>query len=191
VTTRRRVAVLVLALLLLAGLGSAALGWFAAGKRLTNPRNVIGRLATWESAVGITLDNPVGGVGLANYQWAFDQRYFYSDTEAEALLDTTAADSPHSNLLWVAAEMGVVAFLLYVIANAYLFLIGWRALRRAQSGGARAAAAAFIALFVAYWLPGLTLASGYYSDVNLYFFFLMGLLSNPSFTADSHEVSAA
>ncbi len=184
-------AVAVMALLLLAGLGSAALGWFAAGKRLTNPRNVIGRLATWESAVGITLDHPVVGVGLANYQWAFDQRYFYSDTEAEALLDTTAADSPHSNLLWVAAEMGVVAFLLYVIANAYLFLIGWRALRRAQSVSARAAAAASIALFVAYWLPGLTLASGYYSDVNLYFFFLMGLLSNPSLTADSCEVSAA
>jgi len=191
VTTRRRVAVLVLALLLLVGLGSAALGWFAAGKRLTNPRNVIGRLATWESAVGITLDNPVVGVGLANYQWAFDQRYFYSDTEAEALLDTTAADSPHSNLLWVAAEMGVVAFLLYVIANAYLFLIGWRALRRARTTAARAAAAACIALFVAYWLPGLTLASGYYSDVNLYFFFLMGLLSNPSLTADSPEGCAA
>ena len=107
------------------------------------------------------------------------------------MLDTTAADSPHSNLLWVAAEMGVVAFLLYVIANAYLLLVGWRALRRAQSVRARAAAAAFIALFVAYWLPGLTLASGYYSDVNLYFFFLMGLLSNPSLTADSHDVCAA
>ena len=47
------------------------------------------------------------------------------------------------------------------------------------------AAAAFIALFVAYWLPGLTLASGYYSDTNLYFFFLIGLLSNESLVSGS------
>ncbi|HJQ22536.1 MAG TPA: O-antigen ligase family protein [Blastocatellia bacterium] len=183
--TRRRVAASLIALLLLVGVTGAALGLLASGKRLTNPRNLIGRLATWESAIAITLDSPVVGVGLANYQWAFDQHYFYSDAEAEELLDTAAADSPHSNLLWVAAEMGVVALLLYVVANAYLLLIGWRALRRAQSVRARAAAAGMIALFVAYWLSGLTLASGYYSDANLYFFFLMGLLSNPTLTADA------
>ena len=175
----------VLALLLLIGVGVAALGLLASGKRLTNPRNLIGRLATWESAVAITLDSPLLGVGLANYQWAFDRHYFYSDTEAEELLDTAAADSPHSNLLWVAAEMGVIAFLVYTVANAYLFLIGWRALRQAPGVSARAAAGALIALFVAYWLPGLTLASGYYSDANLYLFFLMGLLSNPSLAAEA------
>jgi O-antigen ligase len=185
--SRRRAAASVVALLLVIGVGSVALGLLASGKRLTNPRNIIGRLATWESAVGMTLDSPVVGVGLANYQWAFDQRYFYSDAEAEALLDTAAADSPHSNLLWVAAEMGVIALLLYAVANAYLFLIGWRALRRAQSVRGRAAAAGLIALFVVYWLPGLTLASGYYSDANLYFFFLMGLLSNPSLTAGAES----
>jgi O-antigen ligase len=175
----------VVALMLLAVIGILALGRLAPSKRLTNPRNVIGRLATWESAIGITLDNPVVGVGLANYQWAFDQRYFWSDAEAEALLETPAADSPHSNLLWIAAELGVIAFLLYAVANVYLFLIGWRALRRAQTVGARAAAAGFIALFMAYWVPGLTLASAYYSDANLYFFFLMGLLSNESLVSRS------
>src|SRR5256714_1539413 len=192
---RRRVAasphrffvVSVIALLLMIGVGSVALGLLASGKRLTNLRNIIGRLATWESAVRMTLDSPVVGVGLANYQWAFDQRYFYSDAEAEVLLDTAAADSPHSNLLWVAAEMGLIALLVYGVANAYLFRIGWRALRRAQRVRARTAAAGLIALFVAYWLPGLTLASGYYSDANLYFFFLMGLLANPSLAADAES----
>lgn len=167
-------------LLLIAVIGGAALVGLAPGGRLTNPRNVIGRLATWESAAAITMDNPLVGVGLANYAWAFDQRYFYSDQETNELLETPAANSPHSNLLWVASEMGVIAFLLYVVANAYLFLLGWRALRRARSAGRRAAAAGFLAIFVAYWLPGLTLASGYYSDANLYFFFLLGLLSNES-----------
>jgi O-antigen ligase len=175
----------VIALIVLAVIGIAAVGLLSSNKRLTDPRNFIGRLATWESAVAITADHPLLGVGLSNYQWAFDQRYFWSDQEADELLETAAVDSPHSNLLWVAAEMGVFAFLFYVVANAYLLLLGWRAWRRATSRRARVAAAAFIALFVAYWLPGLTLASGYYSDTNLYFFFLLGLLSNESLISSS------
>jgi O-Antigen ligase len=185
VLSRRRVAASVVALILLVVSGGAAISLLSSSKRLANPRNVIGRLATWESAAAITIDNPLAGVGLANYQWAFDQRYFWSDQEADELLATAAVDSPHSNLLWVASEMGVIAFLLYTVANVYLFMLGWRALRRARTIAARAAAAACIAMFVAYWMPGLTLASGYYADANLYFFFLMGLLSNESLAAGS------
>lgn len=185
---RRRIATSLLALILLAVIGGAALLLLSSNKRLADPRNVIGRLATWESAALITADHPLLGVGLANYAWAFDQRYFWSDQEADELLETAALDSPHSNLLWVASEMGVIAFLIYVVANAYLFLLGWRAWRRAPDPRARVAAAAFIALFVAYWLPGLTLASGYYSDANLYFFFLMGLLSNESLLRSKPEL---
>ena len=55
--------------------------------------------------------------------------------------------------------------------------MGWRALKRAADQRQRIAAACFLALVVAYWLPGLTLASGYYSDLNLYFLFLLGALS--------------
>jgi hypothetical protein len=67
---------------------------------------------------------------------------------------------------------------LYLIANLFLARMGWRGFRRAQSGAQRTAAACFLAILVAYWIPGLTLTSGLYSDLNLYFFFLLGLLSN-------------
>jgi hypothetical protein len=72
--------------------------------------------------------------------------------------------------------------LLYIAANIFLFLIGWRALRRAQIASERAAAMGFLSLLVAYWITGITLASGYYSDLNLYLFFMLGLLSNRSLT---------
>ena len=180
---------LLMALVMIAVVGIAAVALLSSNKRLTDPRNLIGRLVTWQSAVEIAADHPLLGVGLSNYQWAFDQHYFWSDREADELLETAAADSPHSNLLWVAAEMGVVAFLFYVVANAYLLLLGWRAYRRATSRRARVAAAAFVAMFVAYWLPGLTLASGYYSDTNLYFFFLLGLLSNESLISSSQPIN--
>jgi hypothetical protein len=79
--------------------------------------------------------------------------------------------------LWIASELGLSGLALYVAANLYLFLMGWRVLKRAAPERQRIAAACFLALVVAYWLAGLTLASGYYSDLNLYFLFLLGTLS--------------
>ncbi|HKP86274.1 MAG TPA: O-antigen ligase family protein [Blastocatellia bacterium] len=162
-----------------------SLGYFSSGRRLTDPRNAFGRLATWEAAAGIAIENPLFGVGLANYQDYFRGKYNWEDESVEQVMDTRAANSPHSNLFWVAAELGALAFALYVAANLQLFLMGWRALKRAAAPAERTAAACYLALFAAYWIHGLTLASGYYSDLNLYFFFMLGLLSNKSMVSDS------
>ena len=145
--------------------------------RLDDPRSAFGRLATWQAAAETALENPAFGVGLTNYAEYFDASHYYSDEAPEEVLDTKAANSPHSNLLWIASELGLSGLALYVAANLYLFLMGWRALKRAADQRQRIAAASFLALVVAYWLPGLTLASGYYSDLNLYFLFLLGALS--------------
>jgi len=145
--------------------------------RLTESRTAFGRIATWQAAAEIALANPVFGVGLGNYADHFDQTHYYSDEEVEEIMEARAVDSPHSNLLWIAAELGVFGLALYLFANACLFMIGWRAFKRAVNSKQRTAAACFVALFVAYWIPGLTLTSGYYSDLNLFFFFLVGVLA--------------
>ena len=161
-----------------------------AGKRLTDSRTAFGRFATWQAAAEITLTNPVFGVGLGNYGEYFDQTHYYSDEPIEEVLEARAVDSPHSNVLWIGAELGLVGLALYLTANAYLFLMGWRAFKRAENSFQRTAAACLIALVVAYWIPGLTLTSGYYSDLNLYFLFLVGVLAN-SFPGSHHSVSPA
>jgi O-antigen ligase len=158
-------------------------GWLAtmapsrSGGRLADLRSAFGRLATWQAAAEIALENPAFGVGLANYPDYFDASHYYSDEPLEEVLDTKAADSPHSNLLWIASELGLSGLALYIAANLYLCLTGWRALKRAADQRQRIAASCFLALVVAYWIPGLTVASGYYSDLNLYFLFLLGALS--------------
>jgi O-antigen ligase len=157
-----------------------SLGYFSSARRLADPRNAFGRLATWRAAAGIATENPIFGVGLANYPQYFRAKYEWENDSAEAVLDARAANSPHSNLLWVAAELGGAAFLLYAAANFYLVSMGWRAFKNAKDAPARAAAACCLALFAAYWIHGTTLSSGYYSDLNLYFFFMSGLLSNKS-----------
>lgn len=147
------------------------------GGRLTDPRSVFGRLATWQAGVKIVVNNPILGVGLTNYADYFDASHYYSDLPSEEFEETKAVDSPHSNLLWIASELGGAGLVLYLFANAYLVLMGWRALRRSADKRERLAAVCFLVLIVAYWLPGLTLASAYYSDLNLCFFFLLGILS--------------
>jgi hypothetical protein len=83
------------------------------------------------------------------------------------------------------AELGLIGFSLYLASNIYLFLIGYRALKGARNENERVAAISFLAIVAAYWIPGLTLASGYYSDLNFYLFFMLGVLSNKSLVTDS------
>ncbi|MEK6299749.1 MAG: O-antigen ligase family protein [Acidobacteriota bacterium] len=146
--------------------------------RLADPSNAFSRVATWEAAAAIAAEHPLFGVGLANYGDYFRAKYNWEDESVEQVMDSRALASPHSNLIWIAAELGWIAFAIYVIANVWLGLMGWRALKRAGTATQRAAAACFLSLVVAYWITGLTLTSGLYSDLNLYFFFLLGLLSS-------------
>jgi len=148
------------------------------GSRLTSGHSVYGRLATWKAALKMTLDRPVTGVGLANYTDYFREKYSPEGEVQESVQDTRAAAAPHNNLLWVAAELGLAGLALYAFAHFQIAMMGYRLLRRAGSPGRRMAAACYIALFIAYWIPGLTLTSGAYSDLNLYLFFMLGLLLN-------------
>jgi O-antigen ligase len=181
--------------ILLATLLVALVGWIATsapslgGSRLTDPRSAYGRLASWQGAAEIVFDNPVLGVGLTNYADYYDATHYYDEESPEEFLETKAGDSPHSNVLWIGAELGLTGLALYIAANAYLFLMGWRALKEATDSRRRLAASCLIAIIVAYWIPGLTLASGYYSDLNLYFLVLVGALNRFSNPQDALAVS--
>jgi len=145
--------------------------------RLGDPKNIIGRVGTWSDAANAMVKNPLGGVGLENYS-AYWQTNHNPDVDTVAsAFGMRAADSPHSNLLWIGAEMGLPALFIYVAAFWLLIRSAWRALKSHRKSG-RIAGVVLLALVAAYSIPGLELTSGYYSDLNLYFFFLTGLLMN-------------
>jgi O-antigen ligase len=171
---RTALAMLVLAVV---GVSLAVFARSVVGGRLTDPRTVFGRLATWQAGAKIAVDNPIFGVGLTNYGDYFQESHYDSDLPAEEIQETKAQDSPHSNLLWIASELGGTGLFLYILANVYLVLMGLRALRRSAEKRQQLTAVCFLVLIVAYWLPGFTLQSAYYSDQNLCFFFLLGILS--------------
>lgn len=165
--------------------GQSVLGPVRFEGRLADPRNAYGRLATWKAATAVALDNPLFGVGLTNYGDYYHQKYNWAAESRESFLDMRSADSPHSNPLSIVAELGMIGFVFYLAANAYMILMGYRAFKGARDERKRAAAICYLALVLAYWIPGLTLSSGYYSDLNLYFFFMLGVLSNRSLFSSS------
>jgi hypothetical protein len=171
-------ALLILVMIVLIGAAAIFTPLLLRSGRISDPRTAFARLATWQAAAVFTLSNPAFGVGLGNYAEYFREKHFYRDESIQDVFDARAADTPHSNLLWIGSELGLIGLVLYLAANVYLFSMGWRALKRASLDRERTAAACFLALLAAYWIPGLTLASGEYSDLNLYFLFLLGALSS-------------
>jgi O-antigen ligase len=164
-------------------IGLAATGWLvqSSQSRLASARNLNSRLATWEAAAVIAVERPLFGVGLTNYTEHFNRRYSRSDQWQSAIANARPMAYPHSNALWIGAELGVVAFAIYVVANLCLFGIGYKGWRQAESPRQKAAAGCFLALLAVYSIPGLTLTSGAYSDLNLYYFFFLGLVSRRLF----------
>jgi O-antigen ligase len=149
----------------------------AIGKRLLKSKNVYSRLVTWEVGMRIASIQPLFGVGLTNYDYYFRDQYDEEAASLETELSTRVARGPHSNPIWILSELGIAGLLLYLAANFFLLRSGWRAFRHAGDRHARLAAGCFLGLLLAYWIPGLALASGEYSDLNLYAFFLLGLLA--------------
>jgi O-antigen ligase len=175
---RQRIRSFVIAGIALMSLGAGVMLLAPANirQRLTNPRNAYSRLLSWRVAANIIYRHPVFGVGLSNYVDYFDQEYTGGRSQLELELDTHIVEHPHSNVVWIATELGLVGLALYLGANILLLIPAYRALRRGRSARTRAAGACFIVLMAAYWIPGLELTSGMYSELNLYFFFLLGLI---------------
>jgi len=139
--------------------------------RVTDPSSAFSRLATYRAAIDVIGEHPLAGVGLAQYRTYFDERFgtaWYIDVEEVS--GVGAEDSPHNNVLGTWAELGLAGIFFYLLAS---FLLAWEAWRR------RCLAA--LALMAVYWIPGMTLQSGVYSDLNLYYFAMIAV----AFRADS------
>jgi O-antigen ligase len=170
-------AILVLFSLLILGGAAGLTDLSALPSRLQNPRNLVGRVVTWNVALGIAFANPLFGVGLNNYKPYFDANYNQDADWLARGLEVKPAPFPHSNYLWIGSELGLPALVTYLLAFGWLIAASWRGLRQ-RTDHARAAAICSLALTTAYLVHGLTLTSGWYSELNLYYFFMTGLLAN-------------
>lgn len=142
----------------------------------SDPMNFYGRIAEQRQVLMMFLDHPLYGVGLNNFYYAAQSgRYtaYYSDVES--------VDYPHNNLSAVLAETGMLGFLPFVLSQLLLVL----AFRRLCSGRGELLVvwATFLFIFLAYWVNGMSLESGYFSDLNLYYMCALAILFKYGITA--------
>lgn len=141
--------------------------------RIADTANFSSRIMTYKKALEVAKNNPMG-VGLGNYENYFNQRWAIKEQPEKEKLGQLTQSTPHSNFLSVLAELGILGLILYLVAHIALLKTAWQAAR--LEGSAKTAGVLVILLVFIYAGVGLTLTSGYYYDLNQFFFCCVGVL---------------
>jgi hypothetical protein len=151
------------------------------------PDNFYARLAEQIQTIQVFLSHPVLGVGLTNFT-----KVVKENTQFSAYYEgVQSINSPHNNLGGILSETGVVGFIPYIVSQVLLISAFWKA-RKRGAPGAEAVWTYFLYIFLSYWVNGMTLASGYNSDLNLWFILAVATLYKYSIEDDvSREPAVA
>jgi O-Antigen ligase len=135
--------------------------------RVARPDNVYQRLAQDRETLRVVREYPLFGVGFNLYHefTSRDPRYLARWKGIESM------NFPHNALMTVLSEEGLVGLVLYVSAQALLIVAMWR-MRKAYPPGWLV----FLYCVLIYVLIGIDYATVYFSDINLFYIFTLGIL---------------
>jgi O-Antigen ligase len=135
--------------------------------RVSSPDNVYQRVAQHLETLRVVREHPFFGVGFSLYHDVAtrDPRYMASWKGIESM------NYPHNALMTVLSEQGIVGLLFYVAAQVFLVRAMWK-IRKAYPPGWLA----FLYCFLVYVLTGLDFATVYFSDINLLYIFILGVV---------------
>lgn len=154
--------------------GAVGLLWFKTlapdmfGYRVSDPSDIYARIAQQKQTLEMFAANPFNGVGWGNY---IDAAYGFSDVSYKGVFSVGSA---HNTLGALLAETGILGFVPFIAAQLLLLLFFWR-LRRRGTHDAVLASNFCIYVFLAYWITGISLTSGYYSDINMWYVFAIAI----------------
>jgi O-antigen ligase len=140
-------------------------------ERISGMDNIYARVAQEQQSFRIFWSSPLTGVGLTGFHDVAEQNSNY----ATQYNGVDALDYPHNNLSSVLAETGTLGFVPYLLSQV-LLVYAFLQLRRQGAPSAKLVWKYFIWIFLGYWISGLSLTSGYYSDLNLWFVFAIAIL---------------
>jgi O-antigen ligase len=136
-------------------------------ERVSRPDNFYQRLAQDRETLRVVRAYPFFGVGLSLYHnvAAQDPRYLARWNGIESM------NVQHNALMTVLSEEGLVGFLFYVLAQVFFIRAMWKIRKVFQPGWL-----AFLYCLLIYVLIGLDFATVYFSDINLLFIFILGVV---------------
>jgi O-antigen ligase len=137
--------------------------------RVSDMSDLYARIAQYKQTWTLFESYPLRGVGLANYATVAD------NVPAAYYRGVESVGSAHNTLASILVDTGMVGFLGYFLAQVYFFRAFWR-LRLQGTPQAKLASRFALYIFMSYWITGLMLTSGYYSDMNLWYLFAMAVI---------------
>ncbi len=143
--------------------------------RVKGPDNLYARLAQQKQTLDLFMRHPINGVGLGNFLTAV------VEVPRASFRQTDSVNSAHNNLASVLAETGLFGFIPYLVAQV-LFLRAFYQLRQRRTPASLQAWRYLLYIFLCYWISGLTLTAGYYSDLNMWFMFCVALIYKHAIT---------
>jgi|SRR6266853_2171805 len=139
--------------------------------------NFYSRVAEQRQTLELFKMHPITGVGILNFF-----NVAQAQTRSVAVYKGfESVDAPHNNLGAILAETGLMGFVPYAAAQV-LFIIACRKLTLKGTPQSQAAWISFLYVFLSYWVSGLSLTSGYYSDLNLWYIFVQVIICKYAIT---------
>ncbi len=151
-------------------------------ERVSSGENVYARMAQQRQTLHLFLQDPLLGVGLNNFITTVSRDTPYTGPYS----GVDPLDAPHSNLGAILAETGILGFIPYVLANG-LLVAAFCTARRRGSPSFLLVWKYFLFVFLSYWVSGLSLTSGHYGDLNLWYLLTIAVLYKYGATDESDD----
>ncbi len=155
------------ATLLLAAVATKQLDPRLYDDRVARPDNFYQRLAQHRETLRVVRDYPFFGVGFNLYHDVASRAPHYL-AQWKGIESMTL---PHNVLMTVLSEEGIVGLLFYVSAQVFFIRAMWRIRKNYPPGWL-----AFLYCLLIYVLIGLDDATVYFSDINMFYIFILGVL---------------
>ncbi len=147
--------------------------------RISDMSDLYARVAQYEQTWALFKSHPINGVGLANYANAAE------NVPAAYYRGVESVGSAHNTMASILVDTGITGFVTYFLSQIFFFLGFWR-LRRGTPATALASRFALY-IFLSYWITGMMLTSGYYSDLNLWYLFSCAIVYKFAYTEREPE----
>ena len=136
-------------------------------KSMFTPEGTRGRFALWQHTFTMVAKNPLG-VGAGNWQFIYP-----SYAQGEHINVMAAPERPHNDLLWIAAELGLVGLLAFIAIIANAAVLATTLIAHADQR-IRTQTLGLCAIVLAYLIDGLFSFPHGQITPTLYFWFALG-----------------
>jgi O-antigen ligase len=152
----------------------------------TSADSIWGRIAQDEQTLELVFSHPLVGVGFGSFA-DFTPGMGVNSTSFKGF---QPADSPHNNLGGVLAESGLLAFVPFILSQAFMVMAFYR-LRMSRGSAGQPVWRVFLYLFLTFWITGMAETSFQDLTVNLWFMFAVACLYKYGLSAPSSGESVA